>query len=74
MIRVGRCLQLTTRISPGWKMAADITAALRQFDAADPIRFDFSLCHVGMMSACGFGTKQKDRHCPLKGVCRPRVR
>ena len=26
-IRVGRCLRLTRRASPGWKMAADITAA-----------------------------------------------
>ena len=28
-IRVGRCLRLTRRASPGWKMATDITAALR---------------------------------------------
>ena len=27
-IRVGRCLRLTRRTSPGWKMAADITSAL----------------------------------------------
>ena len=26
IIRVGRCLRLTTRTSPGWKMAAEITA------------------------------------------------
>jgi hypothetical protein len=52
-------------------MAAQITAALRAFDAADPVRFDFSLCHVGMMGACGYGQRQGNRHCPLRGLCHP---
>ncbi len=74
VIRLGRCLQLTRYVSPGWKMAADITASLRRLDAHDPVRFDFSLCHVGMMNACGFGRKQGDTQCPLKGLCHPRPR
>ena len=53
VIRLGRCLTLTKYTSPGWRMAADITAALRAIDPADPVRFDFALCHVGMMNACG---------------------
>jgi uncharacterized protein (TIGR02757 family) len=72
VIRLGRCLRLTRYRSPGWKMAADITASLRAIDAVDPVRFDFSLCHVGMMNACGFGRRQGDAQCPLKGMCRPR--
>jgi uncharacterized protein (TIGR02757 family) len=71
VIRLGRCLRLTRYISPGWKMAAEITGSLRGFDHADPVRYDFSLCHVGMMNACGFGRAQGSRHCPLRGVCRP---
>jgi uncharacterized protein (TIGR02757 family) len=71
-IRIGCCLRLTKRASPGWKMAADITAALRELDAADPVRYDFSLCHLSMMGACGFGTRRRDAQCPLKGACRPR--
>jgi uncharacterized protein (TIGR02757 family) len=71
VIRVGRCLRLTRYSSPGWRMAADITRSLRKLDAADPVRFDFSLCHVGMMKACGYGTKQRDSQCPLRGLCRP---
>lgn len=74
IIRLGRCLRLTRYTSPGWRMAADITAALRRLDAEDPVRFDFSLCHVGMMNACGFGRAQGDTQCPLRGLCRPRVR
>jgi uncharacterized protein (TIGR02757 family) len=71
VIRLGRCLRLTHYVSPGWRMAADITASLRRLDPKDPVRFDFSLCHVGMMNACGFGKKQGDAQCPLKGLCRP---
>ena len=74
VIRLGRCLQLTRYTSPGWRMASDITASLRAIDPADPVRFDFSLCHVGMMNACGFGRGQGDAQCPLKGICRPRAR
>jgi uncharacterized protein (TIGR02757 family) len=71
-IRTGQCLRLTKRASPGWKMAADITATLRTLDPADPVRYDFSLCHLSMMGACGYKTKQRDSQCPLKGACRPR--
>jgi uncharacterized protein (TIGR02757 family) len=74
VIRLGRCLRLTRYTSPGWKMAAEITASLRLIDPRDPVRFDFSLCHVGMMNACGFGRGEGDRQCPLKGICRPRRR
>ena len=74
VIRVGRCLRLTKYTSPGWRMAADITRSLRTLDPHDPVRFDFSLCHIGMMKACGSGTKQRDSHCPLRGFCRPRAK
>ena len=73
VIRLGRCLRLTRYVSPGWKMAAEITSSLRTLDYADPVRYDFSLCHVGMMNACGFGRAQGSRQCPLRGVCRPKA-
>ena len=74
VIRLGQCLRLTRYTSPGWRMAADITASLRRLDPDDPVRFDFSLCHLGMRNACGFGRRQGDSQCPLKGLCRPRSR
>jgi uncharacterized protein (TIGR02757 family) len=70
-IRTGRCLGLTRRATPGWRMAADITASLRALDPNDPVRYDFALCHLGMMGACGFGSRQGDGQCPLRGCCRP---
>jgi uncharacterized protein (TIGR02757 family) len=73
-IRAGKCLRLTRRASPGWKMAAEITQSLRAFDADDPVRYDFALCHLSMMGACGYRTKQADSQCPLRGCCRPASR
>ena len=74
VIRLGQCLRLTRYTSPGWKMAAEITASLRAIDPVDPVRYDFSLCHVGMMNACGFNRAQRDSQCPLRGLCRPAAR
>lgn len=74
VIRLGRCLQLTRRTSPGWRMAEDITASLRAMDEHDPVKYDFAICHVGMMNACGFSRAQGDSQCPLRGACHPRVR
>jgi len=74
VIRVGTCLRLTTYTSPGWRMARDITASLRRLDPEDPVKYDYALCHLGMMNACGFRRAQADSQCPLRGVCRPRSR
>ena len=82
VIRVGRCLRLTRYTSPGWRMARDITASLRRLDPDDPVKYDFALCHIGMMNACGFNRSQADsrakippdQNCPLRGLCHPRVR
>ncbi len=71
-IRVGKCLRLTRRATPGWKMAAEITAALRAFDPDDPVRYDFALCHLSMMGACGYGLRQGDAQCQLRGFCKPK--
>lgn len=74
VIRLGRCLRLTRYSSPGWKMAADITASLRALDPADPVKYDFSLCHIGMADQCGFSHPRGDAACPLRGLCHARPR
>jgi len=71
VIRVGRCLRLTQKKTAGWRMAEDITQALRQLDPDDPVRYDFAICHLGMMEACGAGNVRADSRCPLRGMCRP---
>lgn len=72
IIRVGQCLRLTKYQSPGWKMAADITASLRKLDARDPVKYDFSLCHLGMMGGCRFGSTDRQHVCQLAGACHPK--
>ena len=72
VIRLGKCLGLTKRATPGWKMAVEITEALRALSPEDPVRYDFSLCHIGMAGMCGYGTARGNRDCPLKSICGPR--
>lgn len=45
---MGRALGLLRRRQNDWKAAAEITEALRAFDASDPVRFDFSLFGAGI--------------------------
>jgi uncharacterized protein (TIGR02757 family) len=47
--RIARELGFTKRKSADWTMVQEITSCLRVHDANDPIRFDFSLCHAGMI-------------------------
>ena len=42
---------LTARRHPSWSMSAEITDVLRMIDADDPVRFDFAICHWGMMNS-----------------------
>ena len=46
--RVTRSLGLLTRPQTDWKAALELTEALRQFDAADPVRYDFALFGLGV--------------------------
>ncbi|MBX3230131.1 MAG: TIGR02757 family protein [Labilithrix sp.] len=45
-------LGLTRRSDVSWKTAVEITTALARFDPTDPTRYDFSLCHMGMLQRC----------------------
>ncbi|TAN44807.1 MAG: TIGR02757 family protein [Nitrospirae bacterium] len=60
--RISRCLGFTKRSGQDWKMAVEITEALKRFDAVDPIKYDFALCHQGISKACGAG---KCGDCPF---------
>jgi uncharacterized protein (TIGR02757 family) len=48
IITIGRRARLTRRVSPGWKMAEDITATLRACDPVDPVKYDFALHRMGL--------------------------
>jgi len=46
--RICRQLNLTKRKNVSWKMAEEITNNLKAYDAFDPVKYDFALCHIGM--------------------------
>ena len=50
--QVSRQLGLTRLKSPSLAMALDITENLKRFDPADPVRYDFALCRLGMLGDC----------------------
>ena len=48
IINIGRSARLTRRTTPGWKMAEEITATLRECDRDDPVKYDFALHRMGL--------------------------
>jgi uncharacterized protein (TIGR02757 family) len=44
--RIARALALTERPTASWLAALEVTAALAELDAEDPVKFDFALCHT----------------------------
>lgn len=69
--RMAGLLGLSSRKGLTWRTAEEITASLRQLDPADPVRYDFALCHYGMSGACPAKPKKENcRRCPLKSECR----
>ena len=46
--RISKKLKLVERKSIDIKFAVELTETLRKFDPDDPVKYDFSLCHVGI--------------------------
>jgi uncharacterized protein (TIGR02757 family) len=68
---ISRSIGLTSRRSRNWRMAEEITQRLALVDAADPVKFDFALCHKRMSGDC---LDRRDARvcgpCGFKAVCR----
>jgi uncharacterized protein (TIGR02757 family) len=71
LYKLSRNLGFTNRRTLTWQTTEEITAALRRLDPADPVRFDFPLCHLGMLQRC---PSRRDavrcEGCGIKSVCR----
>jgi len=68
--RISRNLGLTNRRTATWATAEEITAALRQFDPDDPVKYDFALCHLGVSRECPSRPDPvKCERCVLQDVC-----
>src|SRR5437660_724593 len=68
---MSRAIGLTRRRSRNWRMAEEITGRLAVLDPADPVKYDFALCHTRMAGDC---LDRRDAvvcpPCGLRGVCR----
>ena len=67
--RISRYLGLSGRKSADWRMAQEITAALRTFDPTDPVKYDFSLAHLGISDGCDGKDMSRCTSCPITGIC-----
>lgn len=71
VMRIAKLLGLTARNDASWRTAEEVTASLRLLDAADPVRYDFALCHYGMSGACpAVPVRANCLRCALKAACR----
>ena len=68
--RIARYVGLLRRKSADWRAALELTAELRAMDAADPVRYDYALCRLGIIGTC---PRRRERRkcdaCPLFEVC-----
>ena len=67
--RISRYLGLTNRKQADWRMAREITQALRRLDPADPVKYDFSLCHLGISEGCDGRDRVRCTACPINELC-----
>jgi uncharacterized protein (TIGR02757 family) len=69
--RLARNLGFTRRAGLSWKTTEEITAALARLDPRDPVAYDFSLCHMGMLQRCpSRRDPSRCEGCGVKPVCR----
>ena len=67
--RICGFLGFTSRKQADWRMAREITARLRELDPADPVKYDFSICHLGISEGCDGRDRLKCLNCPIAGLC-----
>jgi uncharacterized protein (TIGR02757 family) len=69
--RIATFLGLNERKSADWKAARALTDRLATFDPADPVRYDFALCRLGILALCSRQKKKENCDvCLLRDVCR----
>ena len=69
--RISTFLGLNHRKSADWQAARGITDQLSRFDPADPVRYDFALCRLGILDLCSRKRRKEQCDvCLLRDVCR----
>ena len=69
--RIARFLGLTRKKTANWKTARAVTDRLAAFDPADPVRYDFALCRLGILDLCSRRRRKEQCDvCLVRDVCR----
>jgi uncharacterized protein (TIGR02757 family) len=69
--RIATFLGLNDRKTSDWKAARDLTNRLAKFDPADPVRYDFAICRLGILDLCSRRRRKANCDvCLLRDVCR----
>ena len=67
---VARRLELTRRKTADWTAARQITRRLARFDPADPVRYDYALCRIGIFGICRADSRKSRCHaCLAQDAC-----
>ena len=73
--RIATFLGLSNRTTPDWKAARALTDRLARFDPADPVRYDFAICRLGILDLCSRARRKENCDvCLLRDACRFPVR
>ncbi len=69
--RIATFLGLNGRKTADWKAARALTDRLAKFDPADPVRYDFAICRLGILDLCSRRRRKANCDvCLLRDVCR----
>jgi uncharacterized protein (TIGR02757 family) len=69
--RIATFLGLNERKTADWKAARALTDRLARFDRADPVRYDFALCRLGILDLCSRKRRKENCDvCLLRDACR----
>lgn len=71
--RICSYLNFTSRSTADWRMATEITAALRVMDPFDPVKYDFVLAHLGISEGCNGTDHLHCRLCAIREICPQRA-
>jgi uncharacterized protein (TIGR02757 family) len=75
ILRIGRNVGILRRKSNSLAAAREITGVLRTACPDDPVRFDFPLCHLGILQECPtVSNLDACRQCELHDICEQRTR
>jgi uncharacterized protein (TIGR02757 family) len=73
MARLSRILGMHTAKNVTLKTAATITKAFAEISPADPAKYDFALCRVGIYEGCTGRPQEFCAKCELLGFCERRL-